>query len=73
MAPQIAGISAEIIVEGSQDGEPFAGRVIAVAVDLPDGAPEPSAPATWFLVADDGRPAPFWVAQDDVSAQRLGR
>jgi hypothetical protein len=68
----ITGISAELIVEGARDGEPFTGRVIAVAVDDDPPAALSSAP-TWYLVADDRRPCPLWVAGADVSAQRLGR
>jgi hypothetical protein len=71
-APRIAAVNTELIVEGELGGESFAGRVIAVAVD--DGHPVlgPQPAATWFLVADDRRPAPIWVAAADVTGKRLG-
>jgi hypothetical protein len=69
----ITGISAELILEGVHDDEPFAGRVIAIALEDDAAGPRPSAAHTWFLVADDRRPSPIWVSQNDVSAQRLGR
>ncbi|QEC49317.1 hypothetical protein FSW04_18190 [Baekduia soli] len=71
---QVVGVSADLVVEGvaGEDGERFAGRVIAMVCDeVADQAP--SATATWLLVADDRRPAPLWVAMTDVQGQRLGR
>jgi hypothetical protein len=70
----LTSVDAELIVEATKDGDSLAGRVIAVAIegDTPAGeAPSPA--ATWLLVVDDRRPAPVWVSQSDVSAQRLGR
>jgi hypothetical protein len=73
---QIVGVTADLMVEGVDSAHGagrFQGRVIAVAfADGPDRhAPSPS--ATWLLVVDEEQPAPLWVAQSDVTAQRLGR
>jgi hypothetical protein len=73
---QIIGVSAELVVEGvdsAQGSGRFQGRVIAVAFDDDSDRHAPSTSATWLLVVDDERPAPVWVSQSDVSAQRLGR
>jgi hypothetical protein len=73
---QIIGVLADLVVDGVdtvQGAGHFSGRVIAIALDDdPDRRP-PSPSATWLLVADDQKPAPLWVLQSDVSAQRLGR
>ena len=73
------GVNVDLVVEGHDDERGvgrFRGRVMAVALDA-RGSDEtlagPSAAATWLLVADEQRPAPVWVSQDAVSAQRLGR
>jgi hypothetical protein len=73
---QVIGVSADLVVEGTDEeggvGR-FRGRVIALAVDQ-DTGPGPRDPATtWLLVADDDKPSPVWVAQNAVTAQRLGR
>jgi hypothetical protein len=73
---QIIGVSAELVVEGvqrEQGGAPFHGRVIAILLDDDGQGGPPEASSIWLLVADDDRPAPVWVLQSDVSAQRLGR
>ena len=74
---QIIGVSADLVVEGvdtTQGAGRFQGRVIAVALEEdPHRHGPPSASATWLLVADDDKPAPLWILQSDVSAQRLGR
>jgi hypothetical protein len=73
---QIVGLTAELVVEGESErggtGR-FKGRVIAIAFEPGDGREPPEAASTWMLVADDGKPAPVWVAQSDIAAQRLGR
>lgn len=66
-------VSAELVVEGTHGDQPFQGRVIAVALDDGAAGGKPSPDATWLLVADDTAPSPIWVAQNEVSAQRLGR
>ncbi|HSD82137.1 MAG TPA: hypothetical protein VLB47_15830 [Solirubrobacteraceae bacterium] len=73
---QIIGVSADLVVEGvdpAPGGRRFHGRVIALAVDAgaDEGPPDPA--GTWLLVADDEQPRPIWVAQRDVTGQRLGR
>jgi hypothetical protein len=70
---QLVGVSAELVVEGEDDGAgAFGGRVVAIAVDSGAGSP-PGPSTTWLLVADERRPGPVWVSQAAVSAQRLGR
>jgi hypothetical protein len=76
--PRLVTISAELMVEGDGgDGiGPFRGRVLAIAMEEPaegDAGAGPSPSSTWLLVADEQRPAPVWVAQHTVAAQRLGR
>jgi hypothetical protein len=70
----IAGITADLVVEGDagDDIGSFRGRVLAIAV-AGDGDSRPQDASTWLLVADEQRPAPVWVLQDTVTAQRLGR
>jgi hypothetical protein len=70
---QVIGVAADLVVEGTRGGDAFRGRVIAIALDGngADGPPDPA--STWLLVADDASPAPVWVGQSDVTAQRLGR
>ena len=73
---QLVAVSAELVVEGEQDGVgAFRGRVIAIALDdvAAPGAEGPAPTSTWLLVADDQRPGPLWVSQTAVRAQRLGR
>jgi hypothetical protein len=70
---QFIGVAADLVVEGCQGDAPFRGRVIAVALDEGDTSRPPSPDSTWLLIADDDKPAPVWVAQSDVTAQRLGR
>ena len=70
---QVAGVSAEVMVEGEDDSVgPFNGRVLAIAVDAGAGSP-PSPSSTWLMVVDDRRADPVWVSQGAVRAQRLGR
>ena len=75
---QLVGVTSEIVVEGHDktgDAGSFRGRVLAVAIDggSPAAGDAPDAASTWFLVADDRKDAPVWVAMRDVAAQRLGR
>lgn len=73
---QIIGVSAELVVEGvesARGARRFQGRVIALAFDDDADRRAPSPSATWLLVVDEEQPAPVWVPQSDVSAQRLGR
>lgn len=53
---------------------PIAGRVIALGwwVD-PTAAsdPEHEPTGTLYLVVDDRRPRPYWVAQDDLQSVRM--
>jgi hypothetical protein len=76
---ELVGVSAELVVEGEggeDDVGPFRGRVLAIALSEPssgDRVRRPEASRTWLLVADDERPTPVWVAQQDVTLQRLGR
>jgi hypothetical protein len=70
---QVAGVSADVMVEGDEDGVgPFNGRVIAIAVDAVAGSP-PGPSTTWLMVVDDRRADPVWVSQAAISGQRLGR
>jgi hypothetical protein len=70
---QLVGVSAELVVEGEDDGVgAFNGRVLAIAVDGAAGSP-PGPSATWLMVVDDRRPEPVWVSQTAVRVQRLGR
>jgi hypothetical protein len=72
---QVIGVSADLVVEGTDEGGVgrFRGRVIALAVDQDAGPGPPDPATTWLLVADDDKPAPVWVAQHTVTGQRLGR
>ena len=70
---QLAGVSAEVVVEGEDDGVgAFNGRVLAIAIDAGAGSP-PSPSTTWLMIVDDRRADPVWVSQAAVRAQRLGR
>lgn len=72
---QLVGVSADLVVEGDAGGETgtFRGRVLAIAMDDASGSGGPEGAPLWLLVADDQRPAPLWVAQETLTAQRLGR
>jgi hypothetical protein len=73
---QIAPVSAELMVHAedrTDEGGAVSGRVLAVAI-AGDGADGGAAPgSTWLLVADERKSGPVWVAQRDVTEQRLGR
>jgi hypothetical protein len=70
---QLAGVSADVIVEGEDDDVgAFKGRVLAIAVDTSAGSP-PGPSTTWLMVIDDRRADPVWVSQAAIRAQRLGR
>lgn len=72
---QLVGVSADLVVEGNAGDETgtFRGRVLAIAMDDASGPGGPAGAPLWLLVADDQRPAPLWVAQEALTAQRLGR
>lgn len=73
---QIIGLAAELVVEGVETERGigrFQGRVIALAFDADADPHVPAPSATWLLVVDEEQPAPLWVLQSDVTAQRLGR
>lgn len=57
------------------DGQgPIAGRVIALGWWVDPGAaddPEHEPTGTLYLVVDDRRPRPYWVAQDDLLSVRM--
>ena len=72
---QVIAVTADLVVdgEGGEDVGRFSGRVLAIALEPSSSGDGPAASETWLLVADDRRPAPVWVGQETVKAQRLGR
>ncbi len=85
MAFQLTPVRQVLHVEGrsEQVGE-FAGTVVAIGIKDTDpiaatsiGAPNGSTEGlegwgrTFFLVADENRPAPVWVAKTDVESHRV--
>lgn len=70
-APGVGDFRGEVLAIGLRGSDP-------VADAAPTGRESRSEPEgllgwgeTYFLVADPGKPAPVWVAKDDVTTHRL--